>query len=94
MYVLRQADKLTQHDWYVGGKKPRHKDGRPFEDVCEVYADGPELEKVRQRCINIPDIPGSASVVWKRPFAQFIYDSLVYEPEPEVPKVPRPQRRQ
>ena len=99
MYILRQSeivqtkvtDDLPQHTWNVGGKKPRQLDGNCFDDVCEVYADGPELESVRRRCTNIPDIPSSGCMVWKGPFAQFVYDSLVYEPSLILPTRP-PQR--
>lgn len=91
MYLIRQSDlapngqlneKAPEHNWEVGGKKPRHFDGTPFEDVVEVYADGRELENIRQRVTGIPDVPSSAFVVWKAPFAQFIYDSLIYVPAP------------
>ena len=100
LYILRLADRIgysseysQQHLWHVGGTKPRHKDGNTFNDVMEVYADGPELEAVRKRCVNIPDAPASGSMVWKPPFAQFIYDTLVYEPTPSVVKPPRPNKR-
>lgn len=96
MYILRQSDvvktklndELPQYVWHVGGKKPRQTDGNSFDDVCEVYADGHELESVRKRCVNIPDIPSAGCMVWKGPFAQFIYDSLVYEPVILPPRPP------
>lgn len=79
LYVLRQADEDTkQYDWYVGGMKPRAKDGTTFTDVTEVYADGPELAHIRKTCTNIPDAPNQGYMVWRAPFAQFVYDSLVY----------------
>ena len=97
MYILRQSDGISedpnQHTWHVGGKKPRQVDGNCFNDVCEVYADGQELASVRRRCTNIPDIPSSGSMVWKGPFAQFIYDSLVYEQKSTVILPPRPTKK-
>jgi hypothetical protein len=90
MYLIRQSDlksdgkfneKAPQHNYELGGKKPRNKDGTSFEDVIEVYADGRELKDIRQRVTGIPDVPSSSFVVWKQPFAQFIYDSLIYVPE-------------
>ena len=89
MYLIRKSDlksngqlneKAPQHNYELGGKKPRNKDGTSFEDVIEVYADGGELESIRQRVTGIPDVPSAAFVVWRAPFAQFIYDSLVYVP--------------
>lgn len=91
MYILRQLVEEHQYTWHVGSKKPRQEDGNCFDDVCEVYADGPELECVRRRCTNIPDVPSSGCMVWKVPFAQFIYDSLVYEPSLILP--PRPNKK-
>lgn len=101
LYILRQSDRVgrsseftTQYTWYVGGTKPRHSDGNPFNDVIEVYADGSELESVRKRITGIPDVPAANCVVWKPPFAQFIYDSLIYEPVMSTVKPPRPNKRQ
>lgn len=91
MYILRST-RVEEYTWNIGGTKPRLKDGNTFDDVCEVYADGRELDIVRRRCTNIPDVPSSGSMVWKAPFAQFIYDSLVYEPPVGEPVVPRPKR--
>jgi len=100
LYILRQSDRVghssefsNQYTWHVSGTKPRHSDGNPFNDVVELYADGPELECVRSRVTGIPDVPSSNCVVWKPPFAQFIYDSLVYEPVKPVVKPPRPNKR-
>lgn len=90
MYILRSI-RVEEYTWNIGGTKPRLTDGNPFDDVCEVYADGRELETIRRRCTGIPDVPSSGAMVWKAPFAQFIYDSLVYEPIAESPKVPRPR---
>lgn len=99
MYIVRQSDIANssfdkdpcQHAWHVGDKKPRQDDGNCFDDVCEVYADGHELESVRRRCSNIPDVPSSGCMVWKPPFAQFIYDSLIFEPSLILP--PRPTKK-
>lgn len=93
MYIICQDDS-TQHNWWVGSKKPRQKDGNCFDDVREVYADGPELAVVRRRCINIPDVPTAGFMVWKPPFAQFIYDTLIYEPVVVHTSEPPEQERQ
>jgi hypothetical protein len=93
MYILR-CTQVGEYTWNIGDTKPRLKDGNTFDDVCEVYADGRELETIRRRCTNLPDVPSSGAMVWKAPFAQFIYDSLLYEPalirQPQKATVPRP----
>lgn len=92
MYLLRFVDRQAikggsseyahQYHWKVGEAKPRFSDGNGFNDVCEVYADGSELVYIRKRYTNIPDCPTLGFMVWKPPFAQFIYDHLIYEPKP------------
>lgn len=86
MYLIRQSDKdraaklggeTKEYPYHTGEGKPRHKNGEGFEDVCEVYADGHELEMIRRRYTNLPDVPSSASMTWKGDFAQFIYDHLI-----------------
>ena len=88
MYIIRQSDKDTaarrigdrnepkEYGWHVGDPRPTEKNV-PFEDVCEVYADGHELESVRSNYKNLPDVNNECGgVVWRGDLAQFIYDHL------------------
>jgi hypothetical protein len=93
MYIIRQSDKdaaalMSRHSrhgdtvetknytWHVGEGRPRNSD-QGFEDICEVYADGHELENVRKNYKNLPDVTNECGgVVWKGDLAQFIYDHL------------------
>lgn len=90
MYIIRQSDKEVaarairrtpdpvepkSYNWHTGERRPLAKE-QPFEDVCEVYADGHELEHIRKLHTNLPDVPTARSIVWRGDFAQFIYDHL------------------
>jgi hypothetical protein len=91
MYIIRQSDKdiaanaqrhtgrdyeCRDYTWHVGDGRPVIK-GVPFEDVCEVYADGHELADVRKNYKNLPDVSNECGgVVWRGDLAQFIYDHL------------------
>ena len=87
MYIIRQSDKVKvaehfneepkEYVWHVGEKRPRTPGTLlGFEDVCEVYADGHELEHIRKIHTNLPDVPTAHSIIWRGDFAQFIYDHL------------------
>lgn len=85
MYIIRQSDKdkvlgkfndePRQYNWHISEQRPRTSN-QAFEDVCEIYADGHELEYIRKKHTNLPDAPTAHSVVWRGDFAQFIYDHL------------------
>jgi len=71
---------LHEYQWHVGtmlGKMPKPIDmkGEPFTDVVEIRADGEELAFILSNSNNLPVLHGR-SVVWKAPWAQFIYDNL------------------
>ena len=58
--------------WHVGERKPSLD---THETVIEIQADGDELDHVRKIYVNLPQASGRV-VLWKDPFAQFIYDNL------------------
>lgn len=70
------------YQWHVGQARPCLVDeldfyrDKPFDDVCEIQADGHELLYIRSRFKNLPDVPDSYAVRWKGEIAQFIYDHL------------------
>lgn len=88
MYLIRQCDKdkaaklfntePEEYFWHVGERRPDI-DNHYFEDVVEVYADGHELEYVRENFKNLPDAPNKRGVVWRGDLAQFIYEHLPYQ---------------
>lgn len=74
LYIIRKSHHL-ELNWHIGEKKPMTF-GEPYMDIAEVQADGHELNYIRKRFINLPDIKGGV-VSWKGDWAQFIYDHLV-----------------
>lgn len=90
LYIVRQCDvqvanvrkregrqcEPRDYVWHVGQQRPCLVGDTPFEDVCEIQADGHELDHIRSRFKNLPDSPDSAVVRWKGEMAQFIYDHL------------------
>jgi hypothetical protein len=78
---------------YIVRKTPSGKEGRgwhvnepsPFYEieceVCEVEADGHELDYIRRHCKGLPDCPDKYTVVWKSVLAQFIYDNALQNPK-------------
>jgi len=90
MYLVRKVDRESgkNYTWRQGEKKPRHKDGAPFNDVVEFSADGKDLELIRKRFRNLPDIPEAGFVLWRGDLGQFIYDGLVYDPAPRLTPSP------
>lgn len=83
--IVRAINPEREYTWHVGEPKPTARDvsnntskttGNPFEDVCQVYADGHELEHIRATFRNLPDVPEAHSVLWRNDNAQFIYDHL------------------
>lgn len=77
--------KTNEHHWHVGEPKPCqfYSDGETtedFPDVIEIQADGHELEHIRKRFTNIPDVPGARVVTWSGDIARFIYNHLTHIP--------------
>jgi hypothetical protein len=59
------------HHWLVGHPKPL------FGGECtSVYATDEELIYIRNNFDNLPFPSGAGKVVWRKEFAQFIYDNL------------------
>ncbi len=84
MYIVRKEDLLHaepgerephHYSWHVGDRRPT-KNHYPFEDVTEVYADGDELDWVRQNYSNLPLANHCKGMVWRGDLAQFIYDHM------------------
>jgi len=86
LYIVRQYDvdiakreeetHARDYKWHVGCDVPCLVGGRKFRDVCEIRADGLELEYIRLRFKNLPDVEGAKMVQWRGDIAQFIYDHL------------------
>jgi len=77
LYIVRENG--DTHDWHVGETKPARNPSigsEPFMDVCEIQADGHELEHIRKNFSNLPMCGHKAVVTWKWGWAQFIYDHL------------------
>jgi len=77
LYIVRKNG--DTFDWHVGEKKPSRNPSNefePFTDVCEIQADGHELDYIRKNFSNLP-MCHKAVVTWKGEWAQFIYDHLV-----------------
>lgn len=66
-------------NWYVGQKFPElwqpENPHAPRRYVEAVFADGHELEYIRQHFANIP-IANGRIVKWNGEMAQFIFDNL------------------
>lgn len=81
MYIIRKSCQSFPRPWRVEEARPEltpqatRTDGA-FEDVCEVQADGLELEYIRANFKNLPDMPENRMIRWRGDLAQFIYDHL------------------
>jgi hypothetical protein len=58
--------------WLLGEKKPEIQ-GQP---VLWVQADSKELAEILTKFRGVPFKPETYSMVWRAPWAQFIYDNL------------------
>jgi hypothetical protein len=76
---------------YIVRKTPSGKEGRSWHvnesspfceiecEVCEVQADGHELDYIQKLTDNLP-MSHTYTVIWKGVLAQFIYDNLLQLP--------------
>jgi hypothetical protein len=78
LYIVRKGDKGTA-SWHVN--EPAPDNGSTWEDVCEIQADGHELDYIRRHLIGLPDKPNGAFLTWKGMLAQFIYDNCLQNPK-------------
>lgn len=65
------------YTWYVQHENtPCLVGGEKFTDVCEVYADGHELQHIITNFKNLPICTDKRVNVWRGELAQFIYENL------------------
>lgn len=69
LYIVRKCDvefakmrrkegrycETNDYPWHIGEVRPCLADKTPFEDVCEIQADGHELLYIRSRFKNLPE---------------------------------------
>jgi hypothetical protein len=67
-----KLDDDTHHPWYVGDAILDYK-GRM---VVDIYADGHELQYIREKFQHLPDVPNSPVMFWCGDTARFIYHNL------------------
>jgi hypothetical protein len=83
LYIMRKAGNgkgESAYQWHVNQKSPTDDRDEPWENVCEIQADGHELDYIRRNLSGLPDKPNAGFLVWKGELAQFIYDNCLRRP--------------
>ena len=83
LYIVRKAGNgkgASAHEWHVNESPPDREASDPWENVCEIQADGHELDYIRRNLSGLPDKPNGGIVAWKGAWAQFIYDNCLRRP--------------
>ena len=71
----RPVESIT-HTFTIRQTIPSLPDGKPYTDVCELCANGEDLNFIVQNFGNIPVRLGASMAMWRGSIAQFIYENL------------------
>lgn len=63
-------------EWQIGNTSPSNQIDEEGVEIISIYADGKELEFIKDNFVNIPCRIGASTATWRGEFARFIYDNL------------------
>lgn len=73
--VVEDVVQERTHDWHVGETAPRDLIDDDSVQILDIYADGHELQYVKDMFHNIP-YTNKRGVTWRGDFARFIFDNM------------------
>lgn len=77
-YTVNVEDVVQERtlDWHVGETAPKDVIDDESVQVLDIYADGEELEYIRDYFVGIPMKRRAHGVLWRGEFARFIFDNM------------------